>query len=633
MAKKFAQVLGLHNLFNLVESVYDVTSVKSTVAGQIDLDSVAYIIADSTDGPTNSGSQAHPVLTYKSVKIGDMTNTTPINEGDAFIWTRGKIYSGNTLAGGGGAAIDWNVTGDNWIGAEFVSNNDGSVTVTINHRNLATGTAVSSSGTAEVNGTSASGGVDVITGFKLDTNGHVTDVTRTKIYATPVTVVKTGTAGSNGTYVADVDIDPSTQVITVSKKNDGVFADDLGTTPGYIVTTTSTKNQVQATQVGIHTQGNSTSTMSSTDSEVPTNKAVLQAIQNATVPTMEFKGTTYSLPLTSEEGDMYKLVLPDPEDPQHATTITIPIAQSADGTEKTAKNGDTIIADATGKWWLVPSGDDIEDTWRAIKIKDILGNVTNWKGSGLDTGDLGFEDTDYISIDHQGDYIKILHNQTTREDTTPSPSTTPTQISDGGTFDVITGVTSNNWGHITGATTTRFQIPAAVAPGNGPLVVDADSGTEQTLFTANQATNTESNLNIRGGDVINTEIDRTQGGTVVIDINHDELTSAQKTAVAPSDPSTAETTAAVVISGITVSDYGHVTSVSKKKIPAVNNATLTVTGNNSNKTIIIYQDSESMPSSGGSASSFTANDDTAATYHIDYTGSSDGVDWATIGIS
>jgi hypothetical protein len=77
---------------------------------------------------------------------------------------------------------------------------------------------------------------------------------------------------------------------------------------------------------------------------------------------MEFKGVTATLPSTTglTKGDFYKVT----------NTISIGAANNAEGVAVTAKAGDSIIYNGNSKWYLIPSGDDIENTWRPIKAGD-----------------------------------------------------------------------------------------------------------------------------------------------------------------------------------------------------------------------------------------------------------------------
>ena len=73
-------------------------------------------------------------------------------------------------------------------------------------------------------------------------------------------------------------------------------------------------------------------------------------ITNSTTAAMEFKGATATLPENPTKGDMYKVA---------GENINIKID------DVDAKLGDSIVYDGE-KWFLIPSGDDIEDTWRPV---------------------------------------------------------------------------------------------------------------------------------------------------------------------------------------------------------------------------------------------------------------------------
>ena len=73
-------------------------------------------------------------------------------------------------------------------------------------------------------------------------------------------------------------------------------------------------------------------------------------IASETTAAMEFKGATATLPENPAKGDMYKVA---------GENINIKID------DVDAKLGDSIVYDGE-KWFLIPSGDDIEDTWRPV---------------------------------------------------------------------------------------------------------------------------------------------------------------------------------------------------------------------------------------------------------------------------
>lgn len=111
-----------------------------------------------------------------------------------------------------------------------------------------------------------------------------------------------------------------------------------------------------------------------TGAKVPTK----QYVDNLVAANMVFKGTVgtrgtvTALPAAEADtlGDMYKVITAG----TYASTA--------------AKVGDTFICYKSGdsyNWVLIPSGDDVEDTWRAIKVN----GETALQG-GITTGDLAF---------------------------------------------------------------------------------------------------------------------------------------------------------------------------------------------------------------------------------------------------
>jgi uncharacterized cupin superfamily protein len=91
---------------------------------------------------------------------------------------------------------------------------------------------------------------------------------------------------------------------------------------------------------------------------------------------------------------MYKIVTTNLE----LTTIT-----NAEGVVATAQPGDSIVATDDGKWYLIPSGDDIEDTWRPVKAG---GNTLS------DTETLEFIAGNNVTITEEGGQVTIVAQDT-----------------------------------------------------------------------------------------------------------------------------------------------------------------------------------------------------------------------------
>ena len=96
------------------------------------------------------------------------------------------------------------------------------------------------------------------------------------------------------------------------------------------------------------------------------NEAELKAlIASETTAAMEFKGAAAALPENPAKGDMYKV------------TAAFKVG------EEDVKIGDSIVYDGE-QWFVIPSGDDIEDTWRPVTDVDNDATLTFAAGDKLD---------------------------------------------------------------------------------------------------------------------------------------------------------------------------------------------------------------------------------------------------------
>lgn len=101
--------------------------------------------------------------------------------------------------------------------------------------------------------------------------------------------------------------------------------------------------------------------------------------------------------------------------------------------------------------------------------------------------------------------ITISHNTVTRSDTTPAVDATGTAIPDGGTFNVVSGVTSSNEGHVTGVTVTKYKLPQQVTY---QLQTATTNNTKKIVLQAQGGTSSEiainsSTLDIQTGGTTN----------------------------------------------------------------------------------------------------------------------------------
>ena len=114
------------------------------------------------------------------------------------------------------------------------------------------------------------------------------------------------------------------------------------------------------------------------------------AIKDGVLPTLE-EGKNY-------DGNLYKVA---------TKNVTVPAALNAEEeVEVVAKPGDSLVCEG-GKWYLIPSGDDIENTWRAIKV-----NGVEKLGGGITTGDVDFVQGDNVTITEAAGVITIAAQDT-----------------------------------------------------------------------------------------------------------------------------------------------------------------------------------------------------------------------------
>lgn len=215
----------------------------------------------------------------------------------------------------------------------------------------------------------------------------------------------------------------TSDVTNVSKADrtyvSGITFDDFGhvvsvETGVETVVDTDTQTTVASGDGYIKVDGSLTENTANTFTVSVNEDALKALIGEQTTAAMEFKGATSSLPANPAKGDMYK------------------VSASFEVAGETAKVGDSIVYDGA-QWYLIPSGDDIEDTWRPVTGVNNDSSLTFSAGAKLD-----------VSVGADGT-IEYSHEAIT------------TSKSDGSGRTYVTGVTTDGYGHITGYTTATEQ--------------------------------------------------------------------------------------------------------------------------------------------------------------------------------
>ena len=109
-----------------------------------------------------------------------------------------------------------------------------------------------------------------------------------------------------------------------------------------------------------------------------------------TTAAMEFKGVTDELKPLADKGDLYKVT----------SIIVVEEDDDAEGKGFIANVGDSIVSDGAGKWYLIPSGDDIEDT-----------NDTYSAGNGIVISEANKNSNHTVSIKLADDEKNLKVNQ------------------------------------------------------------------------------------------------------------------------------------------------------------------------------------------------------------------------------
>lgn len=207
-----------------------------------------------------------------------------------------------------------------------------------------------------------------------------------------------------------------------------------------------------------------------------TEEELRSIIGQQTTAAMEFKGATASLPVGGASGDMYKV----------SGSFTVAAENDAEGKGFTAAIGDSIVYDGA-KWYLIPSGDDIEDTWRPITNVDNDATLSFTDGEKIEA---------VVATDGQ---VKFNH-----EKLEAAPADVATE-EDRKTRTYLTAVEVDDYGHVTNFKTatenvedtdTTYEFECQVEHSNVHFSVKASDAEQAQEICVDAYTRNETDKNI-----------------------------------------------------------------------------------------------------------------------------------------
>lgn len=243
--------------------------------------------------------------------------------------------------------------------------------------------------------------------------------------------------------------------------------------------------------------------------------------------------------------------------PVHAgDTYIVTAAHTVNGLS--AKVGDLFIA--TGEennegyldnitWIYVPSGDETVYTY-TLTSNNTDGIVLT-RNDGP-TNKIGISDDDVVIVNPANNALSFSHVKT-NPTTESSASSTVNNIEEDASFEVITGVQANEYGHVEKVITTNFTLPN----NNHSLSV-----ANNTISLANKNGVNKGNVIIDGGDKLTAS---TSDSTITI--NHDALTPSVTSAV--NNETVIDLSAAAsfdTLGSIGHDGYGHINEIKNNKV-------------------------------------------------------------------
>ena len=240
---------------------------------------------------------------------------------------------------------------------------------------------------------------------------------------------------------------------------------------GNVIDTTYAK----ASTLGTAAAKDFTTSVTDGSADLITSGAVYTAL-NALPAPMMFKGSA----TITKSGNTYTVTVTAPasaSDIKEGYTYKITSTPSGDTNFKV---GDALIASTNNpgtnpqtNWTLIPSGDDVDDTWRSVRV-----NGTELLGMGISTGAVNFKNGSNVTITGSGNDITIASSYTNNNQTIKSNGTTF------GADDAIDLVPVANDAIAIAAVTTGTGAPKITLSGENRSAVA--NGTDKSVVTTGE---------------------------------------------------------------------------------------------------------------------------------------------------
>ena len=286
--------------------------------------------------------------------------------------------------------------------------------------------------------------------------------------------------------------------------------------------------------------------------------------------------------LKSVNAMVFKGALPSafPTNPSIGDTYIVNSASTLAIDGKTLEIGDLVIASGTenangvitNPTWILVESYETDTTYEIGTDNNKIILTSSVAG---DNSEITVSGDDAVSLSASGDKLQATH-ATTSTNGLSTPDGTKVQLpyNDATGFTVVTGVTANKYGHVTGITASKIALP-------GTHTLEHNSNTGATELKEGKAGSVVGSIDVNGSGIITVAVVDNGKGTDYT-VSHDELTATQKVVpTAPADATPLEhTDDFTAITGVTRDAYGHVTgyTVSKYQLPADKDTTYELSG-------------------------------------------------------